>query len=117
MSRRLLAFSSLALLSGCATVPRPPAGPVEVQILGINDFHGNLEPPRSSIDVTQSDGSVAKVPAGGVAYLAGLAQGVWDSTEDISKAWQLDVTFSPKNDPVGYETWQRAVKRSMNWAH
>ena len=78
MSRCLSALSSLALLSGCATLPRtmPPvaAGPVEVQILGINDFHGNLEPPRNTIDVTRADGSVAKVPAGGVAYLAGAAK-------------------------------------------
>ncbi len=79
MSRRLLAISSsLALLSGCATVPRQAApvasAPVEVQILGINDFHGNLEPPRSTIDVSLGDGSVAKVPAGGVAYLAGAAK-------------------------------------------
>ena len=78
MSRRLLAFSSLALLSGCATFPRAAvpvaSAPVEVQILGINDFHGNLEPPRSTIDVTLSDGSVVKVPAGGVAYLAGAAK-------------------------------------------
>ncbi len=78
MSRRLLAISSLALLSGCATVPRQAAPvasvPVEVQILGINDFHGNLEPPRSTIDVALADGSVVKVPAGGVAYLAGAAK-------------------------------------------
>ena len=66
------------LLAGCATVPRASApaasSPIEVQILGINDFHGNLESPRSTIDVTLGDGSVAKVPAGGVAYLAGTAK-------------------------------------------
>ena len=71
---RIYLLAPLALLAGCTTIPRPPSGPVEVQILGINDFHGNLEPPRSTIDVTQSDGSVAKVPAGGVAYLAGAAK-------------------------------------------
>jgi 5'-nucleotidase len=74
MNRRLLAFASLALLSGCATVPHAPAGPIEVQILAINDFHGNLEPPRNAIEVTLGDGSVAKVPAGGVAYLAGAVK-------------------------------------------
>jgi 5'-nucleotidase len=36
-----------------------------VQILAINDFHGNLEPPR--LTVPASDGAV---PAGGAAYLA-----------------------------------------------
>ena len=66
--------ASLALVAGCSTTPRPTPGLVEVQILGINDFHGNLQPPRSTIDVTRGDGSVAKVPAGGVAYLAGAAK-------------------------------------------
>jgi 5'-nucleotidase len=74
MNCRLSAFASLTLLSGCATVPQAPSGPVEVQILAINDFHGNLEPPRSAIEVVLGDGKVAKVPAGGVAYLAGAAK-------------------------------------------
>ena len=67
-------MATLALLAGCATVPRPALGPVEVQILAINDFHGNLEPPRNAIEVTLGDGSKVKVPAGGVAYLAGAAR-------------------------------------------
>ena len=52
----------------------------------------------------------------GAAYLAGLAKGVWQSTQDISDAWQLEKTFTPSTKPSGYETWQTAVKRSMNWA-
>ena len=41
---------------------RPP--PVEVQVLGINDFHGNLEPPAGS------SGRIEGIDAGGAAYLA-----------------------------------------------
>ncbi len=52
----------------------------------------------------------------GAAYLAGLAKGVWQSTQDISDAWQLEKTFIPSTKPSGYEIWQTAVKRSMNWA-
>jgi 5'-nucleotidase len=37
---------------------------VTVQLLAINDFHGNIEPP------TGSDGLVNRTPAGGVEYLA-----------------------------------------------
>ncbi|MFL6854724.1 MAG: bifunctional metallophosphatase/5'-nucleotidase [Sphingomicrobium sp.] len=51
-------------LAGCATVP-PAPHPVEVQILAINDFHGNIEPPN--LTVPAADGAV---PAGGAAYLA-----------------------------------------------
>jgi len=81
----------------------------------VMDFMLQLQADHLAVDVLRPKELETTVM--GVAYLAGLAQGVWDSTEDISKAWQLDVTFSPKSDPVGYETWQRAVKRSMNWAH
>ncbi len=67
--RRLAAFVSLALLSACATVQQrpvaPPAQAREVQILAINDFHGNLEPPGLAYE-----GSKGKVPVGGAAYLA-----------------------------------------------
>ena len=62
---RVLAFGLIGLLAACATVPPPPAGPVEVQILAINDFHGNLEPPNMTVPA--ADGAV---PAGGAAYLA-----------------------------------------------
>jgi 5'-nucleotidase len=63
------AFAGMTILAGCATTPQPvaqPAGPVEVQILAINDFHGNLEP--ANLTVPAADGAV---PAGGAAYLAG----------------------------------------------
>src|SRR5947207_2415206 len=42
---------------------------IDLRLIGINDFHGNLEPPTGSSGlVTLSDGS--RVPAGGGAYLA-----------------------------------------------
>ena len=77
---KLLAGMLALALSACATVPPapsppptvpPPPPPVEVQILALNDFHGNLEPPRQTVPVKQADGSEVRVPVGGVAYLAG----------------------------------------------
>ena len=64
------------LLAGCAAplATRQAAGPVAVQILGINDFHGNLDPPKMAIEATTLDGTTVKVPAGGVAYLASAAK-------------------------------------------
>ena len=67
------------LLTGCASRVAPPVAPlaqapVEVQILAINDFHGNLEPPKQTIEATLPDGSPIKVPAGGVAHLATAAK-------------------------------------------
>ena len=67
---RFWAAGLVLFLAACATTPRQvaqpvPQGPVEVQILAINDFHGNLEPPK--LTVPAANGAV---PAGGVAYLA-----------------------------------------------
>ena len=62
--RRLFAFALLAALAACTTVPRQPAS-VEVQILAINDFHGNLVPPQLTVPA-----AAGAVPAGGAAYLA-----------------------------------------------
>lgn len=81
--RRLPLFALLPLLAACTTLPHPPppppppelaqavangtaaGGPVEVQILALNDFHGNLEPPQLSVPAISG-----AVPAGGAAYLA-----------------------------------------------
>jgi glycerol kinase len=57
----------------------------------------------------------------GAAFLAGLAEGVWSSTDEIAKTWQLDAEFEPTADrgasDTSYDGWQRAVARSRDWAH
>ncbi|MEO6042139.1 MAG: bifunctional metallophosphatase/5'-nucleotidase [Croceibacterium sp.] len=67
---RSLPLPAALALAACATVPAAPPTPVEVGIVAINDFHGALEPPRTSVSVTGPDGKVFGVPAGGAAYLA-----------------------------------------------
>ena len=62
---------------------------------------------------------VQETTALGAAYLAGLAEGVWGSLEDLTAYWQLDAEFAP-NSPSGaadakYAQWQRAVERSRDW--
>lgn len=42
---------------------------MDITLIGFNDLHGNLEPPRLSVNASGPSGTVA-VPAGGVAYLA-----------------------------------------------
>jgi len=62
---------ALALLSACATIPRPESvAPVQVRIIAFNDFHGALEPPHSAIPAAGPDGGEVRVPAGGAAYFA-----------------------------------------------
>ena len=57
----------------------------------------------------------------GAAYLAGLAEGVWGSTDDISARWALDQRFTPQPGALAtrdtaHAQWLRAVERSRNWA-
>jgi 5'-nucleotidase len=63
------------LVGGCVATPSPQPARDQaasfVQILAINDFHGNLEPPKVAIDVPAPGPDAMKVPAGGAAYLAG----------------------------------------------
>jgi glycerol kinase len=55
----------------------------------------------------------------GAAYLAGLAEGVWD-LEAIQATWQLDAVFEPATDrtfpDLFHAQWIRAVDRSRAWA-
>jgi 5'-nucleotidase len=54
----------LLLLVTVVSVAAKPSGTVNVQLLALNDFHGNLMPPAGS------SGRVGSIDAGGVEYLA-----------------------------------------------
>ena len=65
-----LAALAIAVPAAQAAKPPKPSKDVSVQLLGINDFHGNLEPPTGSGGlITEVAGGTA-VPAGGAVYLA-----------------------------------------------
>ena len=54
----------------------------------------------------------------GAAYLAGLATGVWRSTEALSELGGEETIFEPSGDPSieGLrDRWRRAVERSKGW--
>jgi 5'-nucleotidase len=81
---KLLAPAAALALVGCAstTIRSPAAGrqaarPVELTLIAINDFHGNLEPPRRTVTVpAQGAQPEVRVPAGGAAYLAGAVNAI-----------------------------------------
>ena len=64
--------------------------------------------------------AVTETTALGAAYLAGLAEGVWGSTEELARQWALDRQFEPEIDPgiadMAHSVWLRAVERSRGWA-
>jgi glycerol kinase len=56
----------------------------------------------------------------GAAYLAGLAEGVWDRPETIADRWSAEAVFTPSADRTVTDAlhgqWLRAVDRSRDWA-
>ncbi|MEY3588406.1 MAG: glycerol kinase, partial [Actinomycetota bacterium] len=52
----------------------------------------------------------------GAAYLAGLAEGVWSSLDEVGRMWKLDARFEPAAPSGRHDTWKRAVERSLRWA-
>ncbi|MFM8907704.1 MAG: glycerol kinase GlpK [Actinomycetota bacterium] len=53
----------------------------------------------------------------GAAYLAGLAEGVWGSTDDIAARWALERRFTPSgaDRDASHSQWLRAIERSRGW--
>jgi glycerol kinase len=64
--------------------------------------------------------AVQETTALGAAYLAGLAEGVWSSTDDVAQSWRLDRRCEPTADRADvdarHQRWRRAVQRSRGWA-
>ena len=64
--------------------------------------------------------TVQETTALGAAYLAGLAEGVWGSLDELSKHWTLDKRFEPSVGKSSADTrhagWLRAVDRARGWA-
>jgi glycerol kinase len=64
--------------------------------------------------------STTEVTALGAAMLAGVAEGVWGSVEDLASIWSLEARFEARVSAVAadraYDGWRRAVQRSLHWA-
>lgn len=62
---------------------------------------------------------IVETTALGAAFLAGLAVGVWESTDELERTWLLDNRFEPNMDDNTrvklYNGWQKAVKRALDW--
>ncbi|HEX2240476.1 MAG TPA: glycerol kinase GlpK [Actinomycetota bacterium] len=55
----------------------------------------------------------------GAAYLAGLGEGVWSSTGELSQAWRAAAEFEPQRSSEetesAYRGWKKAVERARSW--
>ena len=63
---------------------------------------------------------VRETTALGAAFLAGLAEGVWSSPEEVAGLWAADASFTPRSPQSvvdsRHQTWRRAVERARGWA-
>ena len=62
---------------------------------------------------------VAETTALGAAYTAGLATGFWRDTDELRAHWhesrRWEPQWSDKQRAAGYEGWQKAVQRTLDW--
>ena len=63
--------------------------------------------------------AITETTALGVAYLAGLAVGYWNSKEEIAQRWHVEQQFTPQMPHTVREEncrgWQKAVGRAKQW--
>ncbi len=71
------------------------------------------------LGVTVQRPAITETTALGAAYLAGLATGVWASTDEVEGQWRLDKEFTPQMSvdqrEALYAGWHRAVERARGW--
>ena len=62
--------------------------------------------------------AIAETTGMGVAYLAGIAEGIWAGRDEVAAHWKLDRVFEPKMEHARsaelYEGWKRALERSFS---
>ena len=79
-----------------------------------------LELQADQLQVPVQRPTVRETTALGAAYLAGLAEGVWSSPDDLANRWTLDIEVAPTADrataDAAHAGWRRAVERSLAWA-
>jgi len=83
-----------------------------------NDLLMQMQTDQLQVPVVRA--AVQETTALGAAYLAGLAEGVWSSTDEVARHWKAGAEFSPAVPGSVADSrhagWRRAVDRSRAWA-
>jgi 5'-nucleotidase len=98
-----LTVASLIALSPASPASAQTAAPVDVRILAINDFHGNLRPPSSGIRIADPADKSKKivVPAGGAEHMATLVRQLREGRKNT--------TFVAAGDLIGASPFLSAM--------
>ncbi|MGP0003589.1 MAG: FGGY family carbohydrate kinase [Acidimicrobiales bacterium] len=77
-----------------------------------------LQADQSRVEVIRP--RTTEVTALGAAMLAGLAEGVWGSLDDLVQLSPVEASFQPSATPAradrDHDQWRRALERSRGWA-
>ena len=115
-----IAYQSAALLRAMQqdAIEAGGAGVVELRVDGgacINDLLMQFQADLLGIPVVRP--AVTETTALGAAYLAGLATGVYQGTDELSELWRSERRFLPVLAPERARTlmeqWEHAVKRTV----
>ncbi len=84
----------------------------------VMDLLMQFQADQLGVPVTRS--AISETTAMGAAYLAGLAEGVWSSKDEVRANWASSGEFLPNADRTTADAlhakWLRAVERSRGWA-
>lgn len=82
-----------------------------------NNFLMQLQADILGVEVIRP--KVAETTSLGAAYAAGLAVGFWSDLAALRQNWQVDRTWQPQlaeaARAAGFQGWQKAVQRTLNW--
>ncbi|OKO85172.1 bifunctional metallophosphatase/5'-nucleotidase [Bradyrhizobium sp. AS23.2] len=101
--RHLLRLTAFTLALAALPASAQTAAPVELRILAINDFHGNLRPPPGGIRIGDPEDKAKKVAvaAGGAEYMATLVKQLREGHKNT--------IFVAAGDLIGASPFQSAM--------
>ncbi len=113
-----MAYQVRDVLDAMAAAGIPP--PTEIRADGgasAMDLLLQLQADQSQVRVARA--ASGETTAIGAAMLAGLAEGIWSSTEELASLWQADRVFTPEatraDADARHAGWLAALGRSRNW--
>jgi glycerol kinase len=84
----------------------------------VMDLLLQLQADQSRVPVWRS--ANAEATATGAATLAGLAEGLWGSLDEVTALWRAQAEFTPKASAVAADAahrgWTDAIERARHWA-
>jgi glycerol kinase len=79
-----------------------------------------LQVQADQLQVPVTRARTAETTALGAGFLAGLAEGVWSSVQELAGLWTPDAEHVPRASKAGadaqHQAWRRALDRARGWA-